>query len=127
MIRAGEIGGVLEDSLVRIADQLEKEDALRRQVRSAMVYPSVVVTVALVVMIVLVVYIVPVFAGVLKQFATNASGASLPTMTQVTVDISHAMTGYWYAFIGSASSRSSTASAAGSARSPGASSGTCCA
>ena len=102
MIRAGEIGGVLEDSLVRIADQLEKEDALRRQVKSAMVYPSVVVTVALVVMIVLVVYIVPVFAGVLKSFATTPGGASLPTMTQVTVDVSHAFTGYWYAFIGGA-------------------------
>ena len=99
MVRAGEIGGVLEDSLSRIADQLEKEDALRRQVRSAMVYPAVVVSVALVVMIVLVVYIVPVFAGVLKQFATNASQASLPTMTQITVDISHAVTGYWYALI----------------------------
>ena len=99
MIRAGEIGGVLEDSLVRIADQLEKEDALRRQVRSAMIYPAVVVSVAMVVMIVLVVYIVPVFAGVLGQFAQNASGAQLPEMTQVTVDVSHAVTGYWYAFI----------------------------
>ena len=99
MVRAGEIGGVLEDSLVRIADQLEKEDNLRRQVRSAMVYPSVVLSVALVVMIVLVVYIVPVFAGVLKQFATTSSGQSLPAMTQVTVDVSHAITGYWYAFI----------------------------
>ena len=99
MVRAGEIGGVLEDSLMRIASQLEKEDALARQVRSAMVYPSVVVSVALLVMIVLVVYIVPVFAGVLKQFATSASSASLPTMTQVTVDVSHAMTNYWYAFI----------------------------
>ena len=100
MVRAGEIGGVLEDSLVRIADQLEKEDNLRRQVRSAMVYPSVVLSVALIVMIVLVVYIVPVFAGVLKQFATNSSGQQLPAMTQVTVDVSHAITGYWYAFIG---------------------------
>ncbi len=99
MVRAGEIGGVLEDSLVRIADQLEKEDSLRRQVRSAMVYPSVVLSVALVVMIVLVVYIVPVFAGVLKQFATTASGQQLPAMTQVTVDFSHAITGYWYAFV----------------------------
>jgi type IV pilus assembly protein PilC len=99
MIRAGEIGGVLEDSLVRIADQLEKEDSLRRQVRSAMVYPAVVISVAMIVMVVLVVYIVPVFAGVLKQFASGP-GASLPTMTQVTVDVSHAMTGYWYAFIG---------------------------
>jgi len=51
MVKAGEIGGVLEDSLVRIADQLEKEDQLRRQVRSAMVYPAVVLTVALVVMV----------------------------------------------------------------------------
>ena len=99
MVRAGEIGGVLEDSMERIADQLEKEDALRRQVRSAMVYPAVVVSVALVVMIALVVYIVPVFAGVLKQFAQNSSQASLPAMTQVTVDLSHAITGYWYAFV----------------------------
>jgi type IV pilus assembly protein PilC len=102
MVRAGEIGGVLEDSLVRIADQLEKEDNLRRQVRSAMVYPSVVLSVALVVMIVLVVYIVPVFAGVLKEFATTSSGQSLPAMTQVTVDVSHAITGYWYIFIAGA-------------------------
>jgi type IV pilus assembly protein PilC len=100
MVRAGEIGGVLEDSLLRIADQLEKEDALRRQVRSAMVYPAVVLTVALSVMIVLVVYIVPVFAGVLKQFATNSADASLPAMTQITVNISHAITGSWYIFIG---------------------------
>ena len=99
MVRAGEIGGVLEDSLVRIADQLEKEDALARQVRSAMVYPAVVVSVALIVMIVLVVYIVPVFASVLQQFATNASGAKLPFMTQVTVDFSHAITGHWYFFV----------------------------
>ena len=99
MVRAGEIGGVLEDSLNRVADQLEKEDSLRRQVRSAMVYPSVVVTVAIGVMIALVVFIVPVFAGVLKQFATTPGGASLPGMTQVTVDFSHALTGYWYIFI----------------------------
>ena len=99
MIRAGEIGGVLEDSLLRIAEQLEKEDALRRQVRSAMVYPAVVLSVALGVMIVLVVYIVPVFAGVLQQFATNSADASLPAITQITVNISHAVTGSWYIFI----------------------------
>ena len=53
-----------------------------------------------VVMIVLVVYIVPVFAGVLKQFATTASRRSrCPAMTQITVDVSHAITGYWYVFI----------------------------
>jgi len=99
MVRAGEIGGVLEDSLLRIADQLEKEDALNRQVRSAMVYPIVVVIVALIVMIALVVFVVPVFAGVLKQFAHTASGAQLPLITQVTVDVSHDIISYWYAFI----------------------------
>jgi type IV pilus assembly protein PilC len=102
MVRAGEIGGVLEDSLVRIADQMEKEDALRRQVKSAMVYPAVVTAIALLVMIVLVVYIVPVFAGVLQQFGTSAAGQSLPAMTQVTVDVSHAITGSWYLFLGAA-------------------------
>ncbi len=99
MVRAGEVGGVLEDSLLRVADQLEKEDALRRQVRAAMVYPSVVLTVALAVMLVLVVFVVPVFAGVLQQFATTTQGQQLPGMTQITVDISHAVIGEWYVMI----------------------------
>jgi type IV pilus assembly protein PilC len=99
MSRAGEVGGVLESSLVRIADQLEKEDALRRQVKSAMVYPAVVTTVAFVVMIVLVVYIVPVFANVLQNYGTAGSGQSLPAMTQFTVSLSHAVTHYFYVFI----------------------------
>jgi type IV pilus assembly protein PilC len=99
MTRAGEIGGVLESSMVRIADQLEKEDALRRQVKSAMVYPAVVTSVAMIVMIVLVVFIVPVFASVLVQYGNGPSGQSLPLMTQVTVDVSHAVTGYFYIFI----------------------------
>ena len=47
MTRAGETGGVLEESLMRVADQLEKEDSLRRQIKSAMVYPGVVLTFAL--------------------------------------------------------------------------------
>jgi type IV pilus assembly protein PilC len=99
MTHAGEIGGVLESSLDRIADQLEKEDALRRQVRSAMVYPAVVLTVAFGVMIVLVMYIVPVFASVLQQYGSTASGKQLPSITQFTVDLSHALTGYFWAFI----------------------------
>jgi type IV pilus assembly protein PilC len=99
MIRAGEIGGMLESSLVRIADQLEKEDALRRQVKSAMVYPAVVTSVAFIVMIVLVVYIVPVFAGVLTSMGTTAAEQSLPWMTQITVDFSHAVTGYGWAIL----------------------------
>ena len=43
MVRAGETGGVLDSALLRVADQLEKEDSLRRQVKSAMAYPTVVI------------------------------------------------------------------------------------
>ncbi len=99
MVRAGEIGGVLESSLLRIADQLEKEDALNRQVRSAMVYPTVVTTVALGVMIALVAFVVPVFASVLKQVASTKTGQQLPAITQICVDASHVVTSYWWALI----------------------------
>ena len=94
MTRSGETGGMLEDSLKRIADQLESEDRLRRQVKSAMVYPAVVLTFAFLVLTGLVVFIVPVFVGVFKQF-----GGDLPSITKVTVGLSHAMTHQWYVFI----------------------------
>jgi type IV pilus assembly protein PilC len=91
MIRAGETGGVLEDSLLRIADQLEKEDALHRQVRAAMVYPAVVISFAIVVMLALVAFIVPVFVGIFKEF-----GGKLPALTQFTVSMSNLVTHRWY-------------------------------
>jgi type IV pilus assembly protein PilC len=84
MTNAGEIGGVLDSALLRIASQLEKDNALRRQVKSAMVYPAVVLSFAMVVLFALVTFIVPVFAGVFKQF-----GGKLPAITQVTVTLSH--------------------------------------
>ena len=80
MTRAGETGGVLEESLLRVADQLEKEDSLRRQIKSAMVYPGVIMTFALIVLVGLVTFLVPVFVGVFKQF-----GGDLPTITKFTV------------------------------------------
>src|SRR3954449_3082223 len=94
MTRAGETGGVLDSALIRVADQLESEDSLRRQVRAAMAYPLVVMTFAFTVLIALVVFLVPVFVGTFKQF-----GGDLPTITKFTVGLSKAMTGYWYAFI----------------------------
>jgi type IV pilus assembly protein PilC len=97
MTRAGETGGLLEESLKRVADQLEAEDRLRRQVKSAMVYPAVVLSFAFVVLTALVVFIVPVFVGVFKQF-----GGDLPPITKVTVGLSHAMTHEWYLFIAAA-------------------------
>jgi type IV pilus assembly protein PilC len=96
MTRAGETGGVLEESLLRIADQLEKEESLRRQVKSAMAYPTVILCFAGIVMLGMVAFIVPVFAGVFKELG---SGAKLPAMTQFVMAISHVVTGYWYLLI----------------------------
>ena len=94
MARAGETGGVLDSALLRVADQLEKEDALRRQVKSAMAYPGVVISFSLIVLIALVTFLVPVFIGVFEQF-----GGELPFITKITVALSEAMTGYWYVMI----------------------------
>src|SRR4051812_4807410 len=91
MIRSGETGGVLEDALLRIADQLEKEDALHRQVRAAMVYPAVVITFAMIVMLALVAFIVPVFAKIFKD-----TGGELPALTKFTVGMSGLLTTRWY-------------------------------
>ena len=71
MTEAGEAGGVLELSLRRVADQLQRDAALRRQVRSAMVYPIMVIIFAIAVMMALVAFLVPVFVGVLSSSAAN--------------------------------------------------------
>jgi type IV pilus assembly protein PilC len=94
MTRAGETGGVLEESLLRTADQLEKDDSLRRQVRAAMAYPAVVITVSFGVLIALVTFLVPVFVNVFKTF-----GGDLPFITKITVGMSKAITGYWWALM----------------------------
>jgi type IV pilus assembly protein PilC len=91
MVRAGETGGVLDSALLRVADQLEKEESLRRQVKSAMVYPGVIMTFAFLVLLVLVAFLVPVFEGVFTQF-----GGELPAITKVTVALSDLVTGRWY-------------------------------
>ncbi|HEV2997933.1 MAG TPA: type II secretion system F family protein [Solirubrobacteraceae bacterium] len=95
MVRAGEAGGVLESSLLRVADQLEKDASLKRMIRSAMIYPCLVVFFAVGVMMALVTFLVPVFEGVFKQF-----GGELPKITQVSVFLSHAVIGYWWAMFG---------------------------
>jgi type IV pilus assembly protein PilC len=93
MTRAGETGGVLEDSLLRIADQLEKEESLRRQVKSAMAYPIVILSFAMIVMLGMVAFIVPVFAGVFEEIGGDAQ---MPAMTRFVMAISDIVTGKWY-------------------------------
>src|ERR687884_1268300 len=91
MVEAGELGGILEETLQRVADQLEKDDSLRRQVKSAMMYPSLIGGFALIVLLALVTFLVPVFEKVFKDF-----GGDLPAITKVTVALSHFVTDQWY-------------------------------
>jgi type IV pilus assembly protein PilC len=94
MARTGEAAGILEETLLRVADQLEKADSLRRQVRAAMAYPMMIGIFAGGVLLALVAFLIPVFEKVFKDF-----GGKLPAITQVTVNISHLVTGRWYLLI----------------------------
>ncbi len=98
MVRAGEGSGRLETALDMVAFQLEKLDALRRQIRSAIMYPAFVFAFAIVAMIVIVAFIVPVFVGIFNEIAAETPGesADLPFMSQITVSVSNALTGSWY-------------------------------
>jgi type IV pilus assembly protein PilC len=94
MVAAGESGGILESTLKRVADQLEKDAALRRMIKAAMVYPTLIVSFAFIVLIALVAFLVPVFEKIFKDF-----GGSLPAITKFTVMLSHLVTRQWYILI----------------------------
>ena len=94
MVAAGETGGILEETLRRVADQLEKDDSLRRQVKAAMMYPALIGGFALCVLIALVMFLVPVFEKIFKDF-----GGDLPAITKFTVGLSNMMTQRWYLLI----------------------------
>ena len=102
VVKAGEGSGRLEEALDRVANQLERLDALKRQVKSAMMYPAVVFGLALVVMVVVVAVIVPVFVGIFEEIAqaNPNEDTSLPIMTQMTVGMSDFVTHQWYFLIG---------------------------
>ena len=101
VVRAGEGSGRLEEALDRVSYQLERLDALRRQVKSAMTYPAVVFTLALAVLIIVVTVIVPVFINIFNQLAeSEGSSPDLPFMTQITVNISDFVTHNWYIILG---------------------------
>jgi type IV pilus assembly protein PilC len=98
MVRAGEQSGRLEEALDRIAFQVEKTDALRRQVKSAMMYPALVFGFALVVLIAIVMFVIPVFANIFKELAEEHPGEAggLPAPTALCVGLSNLLTGSWY-------------------------------
>ena len=101
MVRSGEQSGRLDEAMDRIAFQVEKSDGLRRQVKSAMMYPTLVFGFATVVLIAIVAFVIPVFANIFEELAEEhpEEAASLPAPTQLCVSASNAITGYWFVII----------------------------
>jgi type IV pilus assembly protein PilC len=94
MVAAGEAGGILDTILMRLATFMEKNDALVRKVKGAMIYPAVISSVAAIAIIVLLVFVIPVFE---KMFASV--GLALPMPTRVVIGMSKFLTSYWWAMI----------------------------
>lgn len=95
MVRAGEAGGVLDRILDRLAQFREKAAEIRAKTRGAMIYPVVVLFVAVVVVSVVIVWIIPRFEDIFESFGTE-----LPTVTQVLLDFSRFSVDYWYVVFG---------------------------
>ena len=93
MVRAGEIGGVLDEILNKIADLMEKEFALKQKIKSAMAYPSFVAGAAVIMSIFMLAFILPQFVGVFAQF-----GGKLPALTQFFVTLTVLFNKFWYLF-----------------------------
>src|ERR687898_2350145 len=83
MVKAGEIGGILDGVLLRVADQLEKDQDLRRKIRSAMTYPIVVLILAILATSFMLIFIVPVFAKIYDEL-----GGTLPLPTRIAMGAS---------------------------------------
>jgi type IV pilus assembly protein PilC len=90
MVRSGEIGGVLDTVLLRLADTIEKQVELRRKIRSAMTYPVVVLCVCLLIASAMLLFIVPQFKGIYKEL-----NGTLPTPTQILIQISDIVKKYF--------------------------------
>jgi type IV pilus assembly protein PilC len=94
MVRAGEVGGNLEEVLERVAIQLEKDDNLKRTVKSAMVYPVMIGLFALVILVAMILFIIPIFK---KMF--DDLGGKLPALTQFMINLSNNGKSHWYLFL----------------------------
>ena len=84
MVHAGEIGGILDTILVRLANYLEKAAKLKSKIKGAMIYPSCIVAAAIIVTAILLIWVIPVFAEVFSSF-----GRALPAPTQFVINLSH--------------------------------------
>ena len=91
MVAAGEAGGILDTILLRLATFMEKNDALVRKVKGAMIYPGVILSVAGIAVVVLLIFVIPVFQS---MFASV--GLALPLPTRVVIGLSNLLKGYWW-------------------------------
>ena len=91
MVAAGEAGGILDTILLRLATFLEKNDALVRKVKGAMIYPAVIMSVAAIAVVTLLIFVIPVFAG---MFAS--AGQALPLPTRLVIGASGFLKAYWW-------------------------------
>ncbi|EMI42570.1 MULTISPECIES: type II secretion system F family protein [Pirellulaceae] len=94
MIKAGEAGGALETILNRLADFLESAESLKRKVKGALIYPVIVVTVAILILTFIMLFIVPTFEKMFDEF-----GLTLPAPTMLLIAMSNYIAGYWFLLI----------------------------
>jgi type IV pilus assembly protein PilC len=94
MVEAGEAAGALDSVLDRVAVQIEKQQKIRRRVKGAMVYPTIVVTLATLVMFGMMLFLVPMFVKIFNQL-----GGQLPTLTKIVVGISNTIKSWWFVII----------------------------
>ncbi len=95
MVRAGEIGGSLDQTLTRMADYLERSKELKDSVVSAMIYPALLVLLAIASLILLMGYVIPQFAPMFEEF-----GGELPMLTRIVMAAGNILQGYWWALAG---------------------------
>jgi len=92
MVAAGEAGGILDTILLRLATFLEKNDALIRKIKGAMIYPGVILTVAALAVIILLIFVIPTF-----QNMFDAAGIPLPMPTRIVIGASAFLQAFWWA------------------------------
>jgi len=95
MVAAGEAGGILDTILVRLAQFLEKNDAIVRKVKGAMIYPAVIISVAVIAISVLLIFVIPTFQNMFASVNLD-----LPLPTRVVIGMSNVLKHYWWAIIG---------------------------
>ena len=94
MVRAGEAGGALADVLARLAEHMERAKELRESVKSALIYPTILLLVALFSVVILLAVVVPQFEPIFEQ-----SGKALPWVTEMVLGAGAFMRGYWWAIV----------------------------